>query len=109
MSDELKIRHFEEGEQVDALSVAGQDFTQYTVWPITAQVFEVGDEYWIPLIDSADMGSGTLGNFLTILQQHLGKPPIFINVINSRLRKKLEGMGIECRIVGYEQTQGVTA
>ena len=99
MASRMTVRHIKKGERVDALSVAGEDFRQYKMWPITADIFDVGEECWCPLINSDEKGHGTLSVFLVALRKKFDKPLVFINVINGRLRKRLEKEGIECREV----------
>lgn len=101
----MNSRQFKTGEQVDAISTAGEPFTRYEHLGISADVFERPDDYVIPMIQSRTPGSGNLDAFLDALRAELPTKPVhFTNVINRRLADHLTRRGFEIvEIAGEEE------
>lgn len=90
----MNVRHFERGDRVDPISVAGEPFDIYSLGPIWCEVFKLTNAYLVPIMVSSKPGSGTLDTFLAALRTELpDKPIVFVNVINARLRPRLLGLG----------------
>ena len=86
--------HFEAGDRVDAISVAGAAFDLYRHGPIFCEVFTLDACYLVPILISTARGSGTLDAFLDELRRALpDRPILFVNVINQRLRPRLLARG----------------
>jgi hypothetical protein len=74
--------------------VTGTTAENYTLGPITAEVFALSTCYLVPMLFSVEPGSGTLDAFLDALRAELpDKPIIFVNVINARLKPRLQARG----------------
>ncbi len=92
--------HYEAGDQIDAISCAGEAQDVYEQDDILASVFTREHAYYVPIIYSATPGSGKLDAFLDALVAWLpDKPVVFVNVINGRLSEHLSKRGF--RVVEF--------
>ncbi len=92
----MNKRFYKKGEQIDAMSFAGEDCWTWSALGITANVFISDDTIQIPLISSENLGSGQFDNFLEELKREAGgKKLIFNTVVNEGLKKHLKKAGIE--------------
>ena len=93
--DDFVIKKYKKGDEINPISVAGQDLEIWSLYGINAQVFEDEKEIKIPLIDSDSPGTGMIDDFLTELKQKAkDKNVVFVNVINQGLIKHLMMNGI---------------
>lgn len=90
----MNVRHIKKGQMVDMTCRAGADMAQYEWGGIVADVFDSGDHYDIPVIQSFAPGSGKLDEFLKVLREELKKPIMFRTVVNPGLARHLVKNGI---------------
>jgi len=99
----VNVTAFRKGDTVNSFTIAGDNFEQWEKFGISADVFRHGEsELFVPLIQSAKLGSGNLDIFLAAMKTRAfaeKRKLVFVNVINPGLAKHLALAGIEEREV----------
>jgi hypothetical protein len=76
--------------------IADVPFTVARGKGFSADLYDEGDKWVCPNIESIAPGSGRFDEFIDALTRILEKPLVFASVINPRLKAHLERRGIQC-------------
>ena len=91
----MKKIFYKKGERMDVMSVAGEDCQTWSELGLTATVFERENDYFVPIVESDNPGSGNFDKFLELLKKEAGNKKITFNtVVNEGLKKHLIKAGI---------------
>lgn len=98
--EKLVVKEFKKGDKTVGTYVggmpteAGEDMLIASAYGIYADLFDKGNYYQCPVVQSTNTGSGKFLDFLLALKAGLDKPVYFCSITNQRIYKYLEKAGI---------------
>jgi hypothetical protein len=83
--------------------LAGSPMSEYTLGPgVVGYAIQVGEEIYIPMMDSLKRGNGDVGRFLDSLSRRC----VVVNVCNAKLAAMLKRRGWQCKWKAAEECDG---